>query len=140
MTFSSQGGDVISTILRREVTYDQKQGTCAEVRGQQKFSETRMDNVVTCLISLQHFNVANANCTRDSDCVKGEVDFDGHGTFFYSSQNTFSSFVGVYLPHFYAVLNTFLQEEGPADVFLITTTPSKPARSKAGVLLSNMLL
>ncbi|XP_077942837.1 P2X purinoceptor 2 [Gasterosteus aculeatus] len=52
----SEGGDVISTILRREVTYDQKQGTCAE-----------------------HFNVANANCTRDSDCVKGEVDFDGHG-------------------------------------------------------------
>lgn len=27
-----QGGDVISTILRREVTYDQTQGTCAEVR------------------------------------------------------------------------------------------------------------
>lgn len=26
-----QGGDVISTILRREVTQDQKQGTCAEV-------------------------------------------------------------------------------------------------------------
>ncbi|XP_034056215.1 P2X purinoceptor 2 isoform X2 [Gymnodraco acuticeps] len=52
----SEGGDVISTILRREVTYDQKQGTCAE-----------------------HFMVANANCTRDSDCVQGEVDFDGHG-------------------------------------------------------------
>lgn len=33
--FSSQGGDVISTILRREFTYDQKQGTCAEVRGHQ---------------------------------------------------------------------------------------------------------
>lgn len=30
----SQGGDVISTILRREFTYDQRQGTCAEVRGQ----------------------------------------------------------------------------------------------------------
>ncbi|KAM8886824.1 P2X purinoceptor 2 isoform 2-T2 [Spinachia spinachia] len=52
----SEGGDVISTILRREVTSDQKQGTCAE-----------------------HFNVANANCTRDSDCIQGEVDFDGHG-------------------------------------------------------------
>uniref|UniRef100_A0A671Y7F6 P2X purinoceptor n=1 Tax=Sparus aurata TaxID=8175 RepID=A0A671Y7F6_SPAAU len=52
----SEGGDVISTILRREVTYDQSQGTCAE-----------------------HFNVANANCTKDSDCVQGEVDFDGHG-------------------------------------------------------------
>lgn len=33
--FSSQGGDVVSTILRREFTYDQKQGTCAEVRGYQ---------------------------------------------------------------------------------------------------------
>ncbi|XP_047448265.1 P2X purinoceptor 2 [Mugil cephalus] len=52
----SEGGDVISTLLRREFTYDQKQGTCAE-----------------------HFEVANANCTKDSDCVEGEVDFDGHG-------------------------------------------------------------
>ncbi|XP_045891713.1 P2X purinoceptor 2 isoform X2 [Micropterus dolomieu] len=52
----SEGGDVISTILRREVTYDQRQGTCAE-----------------------HFTVANANCTTDTDCVQGEVDFDGHG-------------------------------------------------------------
>ncbi|KAM9361054.1 P2X purinoceptor 2 isoform 2-T2 [Symphorus nematophorus] len=52
----SEGGDVISTILRREVTSDQKQGTCAE-----------------------YFKVANANCTTDSDCVEGEVDFDGHG-------------------------------------------------------------
>lgn len=34
--FFSQGGDVISTILRREFTYDQKQGTCAEVRGHQR--------------------------------------------------------------------------------------------------------
>lgn len=33
--FSFQGGDVVSTILRREFTYDQKQGTCAEVRGHQ---------------------------------------------------------------------------------------------------------
>lgn len=32
MTVLLQGGDVISTILRREVTYDQMQGTCAEVR------------------------------------------------------------------------------------------------------------
>ncbi|XP_051551909.1 P2X purinoceptor 2-like [Myxocyprinus asiaticus] len=52
----SEGGDVISTILRREVTHDQTQGTCAE-----------------------HYSVANANCTKDSDCVKGETDFDGHG-------------------------------------------------------------
>ncbi|KAI3372885.1 hypothetical protein L3Q82_023326 [Scortum barcoo] len=52
----SEGGDVISTILRREVTYDQKQGTCAE-----------------------YYKVANANCTTDADCVEGEVDFDGHG-------------------------------------------------------------
>ncbi|XP_056275340.1 P2X purinoceptor 2 [Pseudoliparis swirei] len=52
----SEGGDVISTILRREVTYDQKHGHCAE-----------------------HFSVKNANCTRDSDCVKDEMDFEGHG-------------------------------------------------------------
>uniref|UniRef100_A0A673CW90 P2X purinoceptor n=1 Tax=Sphaeramia orbicularis TaxID=375764 RepID=A0A673CW90_9TELE len=52
----SEGGDVISTILRREVTYDQMQGTCAE-----------------------HYLVENANCTTDSDCVEGEVNFDGHG-------------------------------------------------------------
>ncbi|KAF7661992.1 hypothetical protein LDENG_00248840 [Lucifuga dentata] len=52
----SEGGDVISTILRREVTYDQMQGTCAE-----------------------HYSVTNANCTKDSHCVPGEVDFDGHG-------------------------------------------------------------
>lgn len=54
----SEGGDVISTILRREVTHDQTQGTCAE-----------------------HFNVTNANCTEDSDCTQGEIDFDGHGGF-----------------------------------------------------------
>ncbi|XP_019956631.1 P2X purinoceptor 2 [Paralichthys olivaceus] len=52
----SEGGDVISTILRREVTYDQKHGTCAE-----------------------HFKVPSANCTTDSDCVQGEIDFEGHG-------------------------------------------------------------
>ncbi|KAK9522725.1 hypothetical protein VZT92_019171 [Zoarces viviparus] len=52
----SEGGDVISAILRREVTYDQRQGTCAE-----------------------HCKVTNANCTKNTDCVKGEVDFDGHG-------------------------------------------------------------
>ncbi|XP_068994707.1 P2X purinoceptor 2 [Embiotoca jacksoni] len=52
----SEGGDVISTILRREFTYNQRQGTCAE-----------------------YVNVANANCTTHSDCVQGEVDFDGHG-------------------------------------------------------------
>uniref|UniRef100_A0A672G6C4 P2X purinoceptor n=1 Tax=Salarias fasciatus TaxID=181472 RepID=A0A672G6C4_SALFA len=51
-----EGGDVISTILRREFTYNQKQGTCAE-----------------------YFQVAKANCTKDSDCVEGEVDFNGHG-------------------------------------------------------------
>ncbi|XP_028852431.1 P2X purinoceptor 2 [Denticeps clupeoides] len=52
----SEGGDVISTILRREVTQDQKQGTCPE-----------------------HFSVAKANCTKDSDCIAGEIDFDGNG-------------------------------------------------------------
>ncbi|XP_023125687.1 P2X purinoceptor 2 [Amphiprion ocellaris] len=52
----SEGGDVISTILRREFTYNQMQGTCAE-----------------------YFKVPNANCTKDSDCVEGEVDFNGHG-------------------------------------------------------------
>ncbi|XP_057688398.1 P2X purinoceptor 2-like [Corythoichthys intestinalis] len=52
----SEGGDVISAILRREVTDGQKQGTCAE-----------------------YFGVTNANCTSDSDCIKGEVDFNGNG-------------------------------------------------------------
>uniref|UniRef100_W5K0X8 P2X purinoceptor n=1 Tax=Astyanax mexicanus TaxID=7994 RepID=W5K0X8_ASTMX len=52
----SEGGDVISTILRREVTYNQIQGTCAE-----------------------HYSVPSANCTTDADCVQGEMDFDGHG-------------------------------------------------------------
>ncbi|XP_076845909.1 P2X purinoceptor 2 [Brachyhypopomus gauderio] len=51
-----EGGDVISTILRRDVTYDQRQGMCAE-----------------------HYSVPNANCTTDADCVEGELDFDGHG-------------------------------------------------------------
>ncbi|KAI1901022.1 hypothetical protein AGOR_G00055870 [Albula goreensis] len=49
----SEGGDVISAILRREVTHDQVQGVCAED--------------------------LNARCTNDSDCVAGEVDFDGNG-------------------------------------------------------------
>ncbi|CAB1319435.1 unnamed protein product [Coregonus sp. 'balchen'] len=52
----SEGGDVISTILRRVVTHNQRQGTCAE-----------------------HFTVPNANCSKDSDCISGEVDFDGNG-------------------------------------------------------------
>ncbi|XP_060928216.1 P2X purinoceptor 2 [Limanda limanda] len=52
----SEGGDVISAILRREITYDQRHGTCAE-----------------------YFKVPRANCTSDSDCVQGEVDFKGHG-------------------------------------------------------------
>ncbi|KAM3868283.1 P2X purinoceptor 2 [Diretmus argenteus] len=52
-----EGGDVISTILRREVTYDQKQDRCAE-----------------------HFSVATANCTMDSDCIPGQMDLiAGHG-------------------------------------------------------------
>ncbi|CAB1321596.1 unnamed protein product [Coregonus sp. 'balchen'] len=52
----SEGGDVISTILRRVVTHNQRQGTCAE-----------------------HFTVPSANCSKDSDCVAGEVNFDGNG-------------------------------------------------------------
>ncbi|KAI7813188.1 P2X purinoceptor 2 [Triplophysa rosa] len=52
----SEGGDVITTILRREVTHDQRQGTCAE-----------------------HYSVPNAKCSKDSDCVRGEIRFDGHG-------------------------------------------------------------
>uniref|UniRef100_A0A3B3QW38 P2X purinoceptor n=2 Tax=Paramormyrops kingsleyae TaxID=1676925 RepID=A0A3B3QW38_9TELE len=52
----SEGGDVISTILRREVTHDQQQGVCAE-----------------------HYSVPKANCTSDSDCKAGEVNFDGNG-------------------------------------------------------------
>ncbi|CAL8335255.1 unnamed protein product [Gadus morhua 'NCC'] len=42
--------------VRRDVTHDQRQATCAE-----------------------HFSVPNANCSEDSDCREGEVDFDGHG-------------------------------------------------------------
>uniref|UniRef100_A0A673Y695 P2X purinoceptor n=1 Tax=Salmo trutta TaxID=8032 RepID=A0A673Y695_SALTR len=52
----SEGGDVISTILRREVTHNQRQGTCAE-----------------------HFTVPRANCSKDADCISGEVNFDGNG-------------------------------------------------------------
>uniref|UniRef100_A0A8C7ZGL9 P2X purinoceptor n=1 Tax=Oryzias sinensis TaxID=183150 RepID=A0A8C7ZGL9_9TELE len=52
----SEGGDVISTLLRRDITYDQKQGTCAE-----------------------YYKVENANCSKDADCILGEVDFNGHG-------------------------------------------------------------
>ncbi|XP_062874022.1 P2X purinoceptor 2 [Trichomycterus rosablanca] len=51
-----EGGDVISSILRRDVTYNQKLGTCAE-----------------------HFSVPTANCTSNADCVPGEMDFDGNG-------------------------------------------------------------
>ncbi|KAJ8379396.1 hypothetical protein SKAU_G00001740 [Synaphobranchus kaupii] len=52
----SEGGDVISAILRREVTHDQIQGVCAE-----------------------DISLPSAWCTSDSDCVAGEVDFDGNG-------------------------------------------------------------
>ncbi|XP_068594611.1 P2X purinoceptor 2 [Brachionichthys hirsutus] len=55
----TEGGDVISAILRREVTHDQRQGACPEF-----------------------FQVASANCTTDSDCVRTEDEFDefdGHG-------------------------------------------------------------
>ncbi|KAJ8415286.1 hypothetical protein AAFF_G00422660 [Aldrovandia affinis] len=52
----SEGGDVISVILRREVTHDQIQGVCAE-----------------------DYNLESARCTNDSDCIAGAVDFDGNG-------------------------------------------------------------
>lgn len=115
--FPSQGGDVISTILRREVTYDQSQGTCAEVRGHQKLCRpvnTRfLSRLNICFISLQHFNVANANCTKDSDCVQGEVDFDGHGTVFYSSQSLSSSLFGLYfITHLFSTLFFCRQKNG----------------------------
>lgn len=140
--FFLQGGDVISTILRREVTYDQSQGTCAEVRGHQKLCRhvnTRfLSRLNICFISLQHFNVANANCTKDSDCVQGEVDFDGHGTVFYSSQSLSSSLFGLcFVTSVFNII--FLQAEERADAFSTTTTPSKPVRSKAGVLLRSTL-
>ncbi|XP_008416951.1 P2X purinoceptor 2 isoform X1 [Poecilia reticulata] len=51
-----EGVDVISATLRREFTYDQRQGTCPE-----------------------HFSVDNANCTTDSDCLPGLPNFDSHG-------------------------------------------------------------
>ncbi|XP_036383493.1 P2X purinoceptor 2 [Megalops cyprinoides] len=52
----SEGGDVISVILRREVTHNQTLGVCAE-----------------------HYSVPNASCTKHSDCVEGDVDFAGNG-------------------------------------------------------------
>lgn len=52
----SEGGDVISAILRREVTHDQVQGVCPE-----------------------DISLPSARCGKDSDCVAGEVDFDGNG-------------------------------------------------------------
>lgn len=74
---------MISTLLRREYTFDQKQGTCAEVSGQLNDmykkcapSLPSFDFVSFC---FQHFEVANANCTADSDCVQGEADLEGNG-------------------------------------------------------------
>lgn len=32
------------------------------------------------LFPFKYYQVDNANCTRDSDCVEGEVNFNGHGT------------------------------------------------------------
>ncbi|MGH0177998.1 UNVERIFIED_CONTAM: hypothetical protein FKN15_076113 [Acipenser sinensis] len=52
----SEGGDVISAILRKEVTHNQRQGVCAE-----------------------HFSVPGANCTEDSDCTPQEIDMQGNG-------------------------------------------------------------
>lgn len=145
----TQGGDVISTILRREFTYDQRQGTCAEVRGQLSQQQCSYINILKsvlpwlsiCFISLQYFNVANANCTKDSDCVQGEVDFDGHGTVFIPHKIVFQAWLSIFHSEFVSksIFNTFLQAGGQANVFNITTTPSKPVRSKAGVLLRNML-
>lgn len=66
-----------------------------------------------CFISLQHFNVANANCTKDSDCVQGEVDFDGHGTVFYSSQSLSSSLFGLcFVTHLFSTLFFCRQKNG----------------------------
>ncbi|KAK6483583.1 P2X purinoceptor 2-like [Huso huso] len=52
----SEGGDVISAILRKEVTHNQRQGVCAE-----------------------HFSVPGANCTEDSDCTPQEIGMQGNG-------------------------------------------------------------
>ncbi|XP_006640389.2 P2X purinoceptor 2 [Lepisosteus oculatus] len=52
----SEGGDVISSILRREITIEQRQGVCAE-----------------------HYSVPGANCTTDSDCIEEDADMDGNG-------------------------------------------------------------
>ncbi|CAL8348014.1 unnamed protein product [Lota lota] len=52
----SEGFEVMSTTVRREVTQDQMQATCAE-----------------------HFSIPGANCTDHSNCTLGEVDFDGNG-------------------------------------------------------------
>uniref|UniRef100_A0A3B1KDH2 P2X purinoceptor n=1 Tax=Astyanax mexicanus TaxID=7994 RepID=A0A3B1KDH2_ASTMX len=80
----SEGGDVISTILRREVTYNQIQGTCAEVSPRlhthtYKHVSHLPESVKNIYIFLiQHYSVPSANCTTDADCVQGEMDFDGH--------------------------------------------------------------
>ncbi|XP_041095840.1 P2X purinoceptor 2-like isoform X2 [Polyodon spathula] len=52
----SEGGDVISAILRKEVTHNQRQGVCAE-----------------------HFSVPGANCTKDSDCTPQEIGMQENG-------------------------------------------------------------
>lgn len=41
-------------------------------------------------VLFQHYSVANANCTKDSDCTQGEIDFDGHGGVYNAYIHTYS--------------------------------------------------
>jgi len=94
---------------------------------------------MTKLCLFQYFNVPNANCTTDSDCVQGAVDFDGHGTTALTSSFLTSGWLVGIQQVFSSNSNTLLQAGGLEDVFSTTIIPSKPVRSKPGVLSRSML-
>lgn len=141
--FPSQGGDVISTILRREVTYDQSQGTCAEVRGHQKALQTRKHPFSLATEHLFYFTSA-FQC-RQCQLYERLWLRPGRGglwrpwyCFLFLTKSFFELVWFVF--HHTSVFNIiFLQAEERADAFSTTTTPSKPVRSKAGVLLRSTL-
>lgn len=98
----------------------------------------------TCFTSLQYFKVPNANCTTDSDCVQGVVNFDGHGSVFFFIKSCLRLHTA-YVPMVYSCtvqnlrLNLVLQVEGRANAFSTTITLSKPVRFKLGVLWRSTL-
>lgn len=141
--FFLQGGDVISTILRREVTYDQSQGTCAEVRGHQKALQTRKHPFS---LTTEHlFYFTSAFQCRQCQLYERLWLRPGRGglwrpwyCFLFLTKSFFELVWFVF--HHTSVFNIiFLQAEERADAFSTTTTPSKPVRSKAGVLLRSTL-